>query len=220
MLQLPLPLILPEIFSASNFFVSDCNEEAYEILLNKKNWQEHALYLYGEKGSGKSHLAHIWKQKTNATIIPAHAINPASVTGNCIVEDIEFCSDERALLHLFNHCKDIDAKLLLTSSRIPSALSFTLPDLTSRLRGCQIASIYPADDMVIASVMRKQFSDRQLLVNDEVIFYLTSRMERTLANVKILVEALDNNALMQQKNITIPFVKQFLDSQLLVVQCY
>jgi chromosomal replication initiation ATPase DnaA len=127
-----------------------------------------------------------------------------------VVEDIEYCSDERALLHLFNHCKDIGANLLLTSACVPSELAFTLPDLTSRLRGCQVASIYPPDDMVIASIMRKQFSDRQLLVDDEVILYLTARMERTLANVKILVETLDKNALAEQKNITIPFVRRVL----------
>lgn len=210
--QLPLPLALPARFSADNFFISECNEEAYETLLDKKNWannaQQHALYLYGEKGSGKSHLAHIWKQKTNSIIIPTHAINPASVNGNCVVEDIEFCTNETALLHLFNHCKDIGAKLLITSACTPSSLTFSLPDLTSRLRGCQIASIHPPDDVVIANVMRKQFSDRQLLVDDEVISYITARMERTFDNVKTLVEKLDKNALAEQKNITIPFVKK------------
>ena len=215
MSQLPLPLSLPERFSADNFFISQFNEEAYETLLDKKKWlnnaQPHALYLYGEKGSGKSHLAHIWKQKTNAKIIPAHAIDPASVNGNCVVEDIEFCKDETALFHLFNHCKDIGVNLLLTSSILPSALPFSLPDLTSRLRGCQIAKIYPPDDILINKVMRKQFSDRQLLVDDEVISYITSRMERTFDNVKMLVETLDERALSEKKAITIPFVKQILN---------
>lgn len=214
MSQFPLPLTLPEIFSAGNFFVSGCNEEAYEAVLNQKNWQSHVLYLYGEQGSGKSHLAHIWKQKTKAVIMPVHDIFPSSVVGNCVVEDIEFCTDERGLLHLFNHCRDIGMKLLLTSGCAPSNLPFALPDLTSRLRGCQVATIYPPDDSLIAGVMRKQFADRQLLVDDEIISYLAARIERTLAKVKTLVEILDKNALSEQKKITIPFVKKLLDSQL------
>ena len=99
----------------------------------------------------------------------------------------------------------------MTSSLVPSTLTFTLPDLTSRLRGCQLATINPPDDVLIAAVMRKQFADRQLLIDDEVISYLTARTQRTLADVKTLVETLDKNALAEQRNITIPFVKRTLD---------
>jgi chromosomal replication initiation ATPase DnaA len=211
MSQLALPLTLPEIFSEDNFFISDCNQEAYKTVLDKKNWTAHALYLCGEKFSGKSHLAHIWKQQTNAEIVPINAINPSSINGNCVVESVEFCPDEIALLHLFNHCKDIGVMLLITSCKLPSELPFSLPDLTSRLRGCQLSKIYPPDDILIANVMRKQFSDRQLLVDDEVISYLVTHTERTLENAKKLVEAIDKKALSQQKNITVPFVKRELN---------
>ncbi len=210
MSQLPLPLTLPAIFSADNFFVSECNEEAYEILLNKKNWQQHALYLYGEKGSGKSHLAHIWSRKEKALFISVHNIDPAYVKKNSVIEDIEYCADETKLLHLFNHCRDIGVKLLITSSMLPSELPFKLPDLTSRLRACQIARINPPDDLLITNVMRKLFSDRQLLVDDEVVNYIAARVERTLENVKIMVDKIDDSSLAQQKNITIPFVKKIL----------
>ncbi|MEQ1706560.1 MAG: hypothetical protein ABL867_11410 [Rickettsiales bacterium] len=212
MSQLPLQLMLPEVLSADNFFISGCNEEAYEILINERNWennaQKHALYLYGEKGSGKSHMAHIWKEREGAAIIPVNNIKPASVNGNSIIEDVEKCTDEEALLHLFNHCKDIGVKLLITSSFPVSSLPFTLPDLTSRLRGLQVATIYPPDDALIAGVMRKQFADRQLLVDDEVISYLVTHTERTLENVKILVEKLDRNALSEKRRITVPFVRK------------
>lgn len=208
--QFLLPLVLPESFSASSFFVSECNKEAFETVLDEKNWQAHTMYLYGEKDTGKTHLSHIWQQHTGATFISSQSINPASINGNCIVEDIENCPDELPLLHLFNHCKDIGVKLLMTSVYAPSCLPFTLPDLTSRLRACQAVTIYQPDDEVIANAMRKQFSDRQLLVDDEIISYLAARTERTLASVKTLVEILDKNALAQQRNITIPFVKQIL----------
>lgn len=214
MSQLPLKLVLPEVYSADNFFISSCNEEAYKAVMEEKNWennaQKHALYLYGEKGSGKSHLARIWQEKTGAEVISAHNIKPASIRGNCIVEDVEKCTDEVALLHLFNHCKDIDVKLLITSALPATSLPFALPDLTSRLRGLQIASINPPDDALIAGVMRKQFADRQLLVDDEVITYLVTHTERTLESVKLLVEKLDRNALSEKRRITVPFVRKIL----------
>lgn len=214
MSQLPLQLVLPEVFSADNFFISSCNEEAYKAVMEEKNWEnnalKHALYLYGEKGSGKSHLASIWKEKFGAVMVDAYSIKPASIKTNCIIEDVEKCRDEEALLHLFNHCKDIGVKLLITSSLPVTGLPFALPDLTSRLRGLQIASINPPDDILIEGVMRKQFSDRQLLVDDEVISYLATHMERTLQNVKKLVEKLDSNALSEHRKITVPFVRKVL----------
>ncbi len=206
MAQLPLPLTLPELFSEDNFFVSDCNGEAYNTVLG--NWQNHALYLYGEKSSGKSHLAHIWQKRMGAAVMSSNNIDIQSVNGNCLVEDIENCTDEQSLFHLYNHCKEIKAKLLMTSSVLPGNLPFKLPDLTSRLRSCQLVTLYPPDDILIASVIRKQFSDRQLLVDDEVVSYVSARCERTLEGVKNLVQTLDKNALAEQRNITIPFVKK------------
>ncbi len=214
MSQLPLQLVLPEVFSADNFVISSCNEEAYKAVMEEENWennaQKHALYLYGEKGSGKSHLANIWKEKMGAALISPRSIKPASVNSNCIIEDVESCTDEEALLHLFNHCKDIGVKLLITSALPVINLPFTLPDLTSRLRGLQVASINPPDDALIEGVMRKQFADRQLLVDDEVISYLSTHMERTLENVKLTVEKIDESALSQKKNITVPFVRKIV----------
>lgn len=214
MTQLSLPLALPEIFLEGNFFLSKCNENAFNILLDAKNWEMHSIYLHGEKGSGKSHLANIWAQKMQAIAIPAGDIVPSSIRQNCLVEDIELCANERTLLHLFNHCRDIGVRLLLTSSYTPSGLPFTLPDLTSRLRGCQVVTIYPPDDSLIAGVMRKQFADKQLLVEDDVVDYLAARVERTLSNVKTIAEILDKNALSEHRKITIPFVKKWLYSQI------
>lgn len=211
MTQLSLSLTLPEIFSADNFFVSACNEAAYNTVLQPQNWTSHALYLHGDADSGKSHLAYIWAQKNNAVIIPANGISPENIHGNCVVEDIEKCTDERSLFHLFNHCKDIGTKLLITSNTPPSSLPFTLPDLTSRLRGCQFTSLDAPDDELIAAALRKQFSDRQLLVDEEIISYITARTERSMETIKELVEKIDNAAMSQSRNITIPFVKKILD---------
>ncbi len=210
MTQLSLPLILPEIFSADNFFISSCNSEAYDSVLNKSNWTAHTLYLYGEAGSGKSHLSYIWAQKTGATIVSPHNIKPEEITGNCLVEDIEQCHYERALLHLFNHCKDIGVQLLMNSHLPPSGLPFTLPDLTSRLRGCQLAVIHTPDDEVISAVLHKQFADRQLLVGEEVISYIATHTERSLEKIKGLVDIIDKDSLIEGRNITIPFVKKFI----------
>ena len=58
--------------------------------------------------------------------------------------------------------------------------------------------------------MRKQFADRQVKVDEEVIAYVVARMERSLTRVKELVELLDARALAEGKTITVPFIKKVL----------
>ena len=47
------------------------------------------------------------------------------------------------------------------------------------------------DDNLLAAVMAKQFQDRQINVDDEVLTHAISRMERSFLFAKTLVEALD-----------------------------
>jgi len=203
--QFTLPLTLPAVFSADNFFVSDANREAWQWINAWPEWPAHALILYGPPGCGKSHLATIWATKSHATRDP----NPAA-RGPRLIENIERLTDERALLHLFNATRENKDALLLTSSVAPAQLPFTLPDLTSRLLGLPHAAIAQPDDELLAAVLRKQFTDRQMKVEDGVIAYIVPRMERSLGEAKELVETLDKAALAERKNITIPFVKNLL----------
>ncbi len=165
----------------------------------------------GPRGSGKSHLGHIWASHAAARQITAIR-NPGLEKGNLLLEDIDQIRDERALLHLLNFTKENSKSLLLTSSLPAEQLPFTLPDLTSRLRALPVASLGQPDDEALAFAMRKQFADRQVKVDEEVIAYLLPRMERSFAQVRELVEQrLDQVALAEKKNLTIPFVKRLLE---------
>lgn len=213
MSQYALSLILPPVFAADNFIVSGCNREAWQWMHNWPQWPAHALILYGPEGSGKTHLGHIWAGYANAEKIAADTLTgdePAKK--HILVEDIERASDEKHLLHLFNYTRENGNYLLMTSSLPPQNLPFRLPDLTSRLLALPCVQILQADDTVLAGAMRKQFSDRQMKIDDEVIAYILPRVERSLSKVKELVEHLDRVAMAQRKNITVPFVKYVLES--------
>jgi chromosomal replication initiation ATPase DnaA len=206
MSQYALPIRLTPIFSEDNFFVSASNEEAHQWIMSWPEWPAQALILYGPSGSGKSHLAHIWAEKVRATTLATAA---DALAGNALLEHIEE-ADERSLLHLINRAKESSHFLLFTSSATPKALPFTLPDLTSRLLALPTAEIHAPDDAVLAAALRKQFSDRQLKVEEEVIAYLLPRMERSFAHISETVEQLDREALSAQKNITVPFARRAL----------
>jgi DnaA regulatory inactivator Hda len=213
MSQFILPLSLPPVYTAENFYVSACNEQAHGQVLRWPGWLSHALVVFGENGTGKTHLGRIWAQRAQADVMEAanlHQFTPRA--GNLLLEDIERAPSQPALLHLFNDMREKGHFLLMTSAVAPAALPFDLPDLTSRLRGASCVSIAAPNDEMLAAALRKQFADRQLKVDDEVVDYLLPRMERSLAGVHALVDALDKHALTQQRSLTIPFVRRCLES--------
>jgi chromosomal replication initiation ATPase DnaA len=211
MSQYALPINLPPVFSEDNFFISESNREAHRWITSWPDWPGHALLLTGGPGSGKTHLGHIWAGRSQAVIVDAAAPEPAD---HLFVDNIERIGNERSLLHLINYSRENNYWLLLASALPAVQLPFRLPDLTSRLKALPVAAIAPPDDALLAGALRKQFSDRQLKVEEEVIAYITARIERSLASVKATVEKLDAEALAQRRSLTVPFVREALSYSL------
>ena len=67
------------------------------------------------------------------------------------------------------------------------------------------------DDNLLAAVMAKQFQDRQIKVDDEVLTYAISRMERSFLFAKTLVEALDVESLKMKKPIKKNMVNEIIE---------
>ena len=53
-------------FTQDNFLVSECNKSAFDHLIKNDENNVRNFFLYGEKKSGKSHLASIWLLKNNS----------------------------------------------------------------------------------------------------------------------------------------------------------
>ncbi len=210
--QYALALALPAVYAEDNFAVSDCNREAHRWIEAWANWPANALVIYGDRGCGKTHLGHIWARRAQADVYDAadETLTPDTLSGNALIENIERLKNEARLFHLLNHSREQGHYLLLTSAVAPKLLPFTLKDLTSRLLALPAAAITPPDEDVLAAAMRKQFSDRQLKVPDESLAFLLSRMERSFSSVASIVATLDEHALREHKNLTVPFLKQTL----------
>ena len=127
-----------------------------------------------------------------------------------MLEDIENAVSETAIFHLLNHAKNTNGKLLITSALPPNSIEFALPDLCSRIRALPLAKINEPDENLLSILLHKQFSDRQILVDDELVAYLLPRMERSFASVQEIAENLDSAALSTKRNITIRFAKEQL----------
>jgi chromosomal replication initiation ATPase DnaA len=117
-------------------------------------------------------------------------------TGALVVEDLRSSDfDERALFHLMNLAREDGAFVLVTARQPPSAFQIELRDLRSRLRAVPTVSLLPPDDRLFRALIVKFCADRQLTVDETVVSYLVTRIERSYAAARQAVELLDAEAL-------------------------
>lgn len=208
--QLLLPLFFKPVYTEKDFVVSSCNKEAYETILQWPLWPTNTIILYGPSGSGKTHLVHIWQHLSQAYDI-THESSLFLPEHHCLfIENIEQIKDESVLLHRYNMIKENKGFLLLTSRVHPKDLPFMIPDLMSRLLTVPSLRLGTPDETLLKDVCMKLINDRQLNIKPEVIEYIVTRMERSFATLRRIVDKLDKEALIQKHKITIPFVRQVL----------
>lgn len=214
--QLTLEFDHRPAMSGEDFLVSPNNSEAVEWIDKWPDWSFVGICLFGPPGCGKTHLAEVFRAKSNAEIISFDRLlevyqPPAGRA--VIIEDVDQnlrSEHEEGLFHLYNGLKDQGGNLLITALVPPSRWEIELADLRSRLNTAAAVEIGPPDDGLIAAVLVKLFQDHQIQVSSEVIKYAVSRMERSFAAARALVNASDKLALSEKKRITVPLIKRVL----------
>lgn len=205
--QLAFELPHRQALGVEDFLVSDSNAAAVALVDRWPDWPVGAVVIAGPAGSGKSHLANVWRLRSNAAVAAARDCTIASVPelaafGALVVEDIGARGDDQALFHLLNLVREQRLAMLLTSHAAPGDLDVTLPDLRSRLKALPFATIAPPDDALLRVVLVKLFADRQLAVDPQVIAYLLLRMERSMEAARGLVAEVDRQALMLKRGVS------------------
>jgi chromosomal replication initiation ATPase DnaA len=206
--QLAFALPHAESLTRDNFLEGPANAAGLALIDSWPDWPNRIMLLVGPEGSGKSHLAAIWAEEAGARSISAHALTPVAVpgalaTGALVVEDLRSSDfDERALFHLMNLTREDQASVLITARLPPSAFQIELRDLRSRLRAVPTVSLLPPDDQLFRALIVKFCADRQLAVDETVVSYLTTRIERSYAAARQTVELLDTEALRLGRPVT------------------
>lgn len=205
--QLALALDHTENLTRDDFLAGPSNAAALAMIESWPDWPNRVMALAGPGGSGKSHLAAIWAAQSGARFLSARALQethlPAALaTGALVIEDIaEDGLDERALFHLLNLARQDDAWLLLTARTPPTQWKLGLADLASRLRAVPCSTLAAPDDALLRAVIVKLFADRQLAVDEALVGYLASRIERSFAAARAAVALLDQEALRRKRPV-------------------
>jgi chromosomal replication initiation ATPase DnaA len=136
------------------------------------------------------------------------------VTGALVLEDLtQGRVDEPALFHLLNLAREEDAYILITARKRLDLEGYALADLASRLRAVPVVTLAAPGDALMAAVLMKLFADRQLLVDEDTLVYLSGRIERSLAAARAVVARLDRAALSRARRITRALAADVLRNQ-------
>jgi chromosomal replication initiation ATPase DnaA len=215
--QLPLDLAHNPAQSRDDLVVGPSNIAATALVDRWPDWPSPVVVLAGPAGSGKSHLAAIWRELSGATEftpgrLAAEAVDAAG-RGPVLIDDVDSAPiDEAGLFHLINAVRQAGTALLLTARRFPLAWGVKLPDLESRLMAASTVEIHEPDDALLAGVVTKLFADRQVEVEPHVVQFLVRRIERSLSTAIDVVARLDHAALEHKSRITRALATQVVDA--------
>ena len=219
--QTALDLPVRSLTDRNDFFISGENAAAVALIDSFPNGFNGAV-IFGEKGCGKTHLAHLFAaavfQKTGkeTAIMPAADFDPSASADflekspYAVLENAGRPVNERALFHLLNAVKSLNGFVLLTAEQPPAAWGLVLPDLITRLKALPCIKILPPGETLMQAVLIKQFADRQLKVAPEVIAYLLKNMERSFKVAAMITRRADELSLAERRAVTIPLVRRVL----------
>ena len=200
MQQLPLA-ISPPLAPTFDNFIEGANAEALLRVqeLAEGRLRETVLYLWGDAGSGRSHL------------LRAAATAAAPVRELVVADDVQ-ALDEPAQIELFNainRAREGRGAVLAAGDAPPAQLALR-EDLRSRLGWGLVYQLKALTDEDKARHLRAEAERRGLRISDEVIRYLLSRLPRDLPSLNAALELLDRYSLAHQRHITLPLVREAL----------
>ena len=202
-----------------DFLVADNNREACAWLERWPHWPSPVLVVHGPPGCGKTHLLHVFLERTEGLPLTLRDLQSGQLVERLDAASAWALDDadrylspahEVALLHVYNTIWETKRHLLLTAREPPSRWPVKLADLGSRLKASPAAGIRPPDDALIRAVLVKLFTDRQLQVDDGVLTYVLSHMERTFDAARLIVARIDETALHGHRRITTALVRDVL----------
>ena len=199
-----------------DYCLSSSNQDAYNLINYWPKWIKKTINLYGEKFSGKSHLASIFEKKTNSIKVFSEKFSDETIQNfktkqAVIIEDLDENFSENLLYTVLNIIEQENKYLLITSLEPLNKFNFKLPDLISRIRNCLIIGIKNPDDNLIYALLIKYLSDRQINIDKKLIEYIIKRIDRSYEKIFLFIHKIDKLSLKKGKPINLTTIKEALE---------
>lgn len=225
--QLPLGLALRDSARFDGFFPGPNREAVDSLQLAAAGQGESLVFIAGPAGTGKTHLlqaachyaAGFGRAVTYLPMQELSGMLPDALEGMermdlVCLDDVQLlagqASREHALFDLFNRLREAGGTLLVAGERRPDLTGFGLPDLASRLGWGVTYVLRPLSDTDMLAALSQRAAGRGLELPEETASFLLKRIPRDPASVFDLLERLDTASMIEQRRLTVPFVKTVL----------
>ena len=200
-----------------DYFVSSNNFSAFKLIEEWPSWPGKWLNIFGDSGSGKTHLAKILEKKINNTkLINAKDINNEIIQKleniEClIIDNFKNNIDEKLLYSILNQSKQLENYILITSNLSIKETKFSLRDLESRMNSFLYFGIELPTDDLLKVIISKTLSDKQISINPKILDYILNNVERSYDKMFKFLKDLDELSLSTGKSININLIKKVLN---------
>ncbi|WP_332778222.1 DnaA regulatory inactivator Hda [Polaromonas sp.] len=228
MKQIALDIGLASVPSFSNFFAGP-NEAALRHL---ELWAGNTLrspvptYLWGEAGSGKTHLLKavneaLREQGASVGWLDASVLEPPEFNeawAAVILDDCHLYTavQQHAAFNWFvNALSSADGRprWVLAAGKVPPADLALREDLRTRLGWGHVFALQALTEPERRAVLRQEADARGVFLSDEAMDFMLTRFSRDLGSLMQLLDQLDGYALQTKRAITIPLIKSMLESE-------
>ena len=191
-------------FNKNDFFVSECNYFAFNLVKSWPNWEKKILNIYGERKSGKTHLSEIFLVNKKGVKLKLKELNKKvfdkiKFYENIVIEDFNENCNEEATYSLINMIEKENKYLLITSVRAVNEVKTGLKDLNSRFKNVLTAKIEKPDDELIYALIVKNFSDNQIVLDKKLINFICKRITRSYEKISEFICTINEISLKKKK---------------------
>lgn len=207
--------IAPEWVPTLDNFVAGRNVELLAALRHALEAEkgERGLYIWGETGSGKSHLlqAAAGRARVMGQSV-AYASGEVPEAAQVVaVDEVEKLDDaaQIALFALYNRQREGGGMLLVSGTQAPAFLTVR-DDLRTRLGWGLVYQVHALNDDEKAQALKQHAQARGFELPGEVTTYLLRHGRRDLPALLATLDALDEHCLRLKRAASVPLLKEVM----------
>jgi len=174
---------------------------------------ERCFYLWGEPGSGKSHLLQAAMRQARTTGMSVQYASAAvpDAAQAVAVDDVESLGDTEqiALFALYNRQRENGGMLLVSGTAAPAHLGLR-DDLRTRLGWGLVYQVQPLNDAEKSQALENHARARGFELPHEVMQYLLRHGRRDLPSLLAVLDALDAQCLRLKRSASVPLLKEVM----------
>lgn len=214
--------ISPDFSPSLDNFVAGRNEELLQTLRGMLAGHpgERFVYLWGEVGSGRTHLLRAFARAaaqqglTAAHVAVEGALPELSDCNVVAVDDVERLDAQGQvdLFNLYNHLRDEGGMLLASGPCAPAQLALR-PDVVTRLGWGLVFQVHGLSDDEKIKALQSHGSARGFALAPGVATYLLRHWRRDLPSLLAALEALDRYSLETKRPVTVPLLRELLQAE-------